>query len=236
MEINRAGVHWAIVFFCLLIPQGALAETRYVSDVLVVTVRSSAGENFETLETLKTNEAVQVLEDTGAYTRVTTPSGAEGWILSQYLTKETPKPVVITRLEREKARLEAQLKEIGASEGKLKAELAQIKGVHRETLSDIEGKYSRAQSEATETSQELASLKEKYNQLVEQSRDVVALIQERDGLRTANEGLTTEVEFLRQENERLSRTGGIRWFLAGAAVLFFGWLVGRASRKKKKYY
>jgi len=44
------------------------------------------------------------------------------------------------------------------------------------------------------------------------------------------------VGYLRQENERLSRTGMIRWFLAGAVVLLVGWMVGRVSRKKKKYY
>jgi len=26
----------------------------------------------------------------------------------------------------------------------------------------------------------------------------------------------------------------IRWFLAGAGVLFFGWILGKASRKKQR--
>ena len=236
MKIKRSGLWSAILLWCILAPHMASGETRYVSDVLVVTVRSQAGENFQMLETLKTNEPVEVLEDKGTYTRVTTPSGTEGWILTQYLSKETPKPIVIARLEKEKARLESRLKDLEASQATLKAELADLKGRHQETVGALESKFGQTQAQASQTAKDLATMTEKYNRLAEQSSDVVAVIQERDGLRAANSGLTTEVEYLRQETERLSRTGIIRWFLAGAAVLLVGWMVGRVSRKKKKYY
>ncbi len=39
----------------LLLPGLALAETRYISDQLVVTVRSSTGKNYKVLEKLRTD-------------------------------------------------------------------------------------------------------------------------------------------------------------------------------------
>jgi len=236
MKKQQAGLLPIFLLLTIFVPQPAQGETRYVSDILVVTVRSSAGENFDTLETLKTNEPVEVLGEQGMYTHVKTPSGTDGWILSQYLVKETPKPVIISRLEKEKRVLESRVKDLEAVESNLKEEVKSLKERYKSTVGDIEEKYTKATTDASQTSKELETVREKLNRLTEQSSDVVALAQERDGLRTANDGLTSEVEYLRRENERLGRTGMIRWFLAGGGVLLVGWMVGRVSRKKKKYY
>ena len=63
----------------------AMAETRYVSDLLVVTVRSAKGNSYETLETLITGTPVEILEEDNTYVKVLTPKGSEGYILKQYI-------------------------------------------------------------------------------------------------------------------------------------------------------
>jgi SH3 domain protein len=64
----------------------------------------------------------------------------------------------------------------------------------------------------------------------------VAITNERDLLKETNEKLAAEVQALTAENSDLLRTGALRWFLAGGGVLFLGWLIGKASRKKMSRY
>ena len=79
------------IFFlvsCLLILSGnAVAETRYVSDTLEITMRSGKGTSFGITRMLRSGTAVQVLavdKNTG-YTQVRTKNGKEGWVLSRFL-------------------------------------------------------------------------------------------------------------------------------------------------------
>jgi SH3 domain protein len=55
-------------------------------------------------------------------------------------------------------------------------------------------------------------------------------------LNKENKDLTIERDKLRTENDNLIEKRMIYWFLAGAGVFFFGWMSGKLSRKKKKYY
>ena len=49
-----------------------------------------------------------------------------------------------------------------------------------------------------------------------------------------NAQLTAEVQILRDENLSLKRSGVIKWLLAGGGVFFFGWIIGKISRKRKQ--
>jgi len=62
---------------------------------------------------------------------------------------------------------------------------------------------------------------------------VVEITDERDRLKKENVKLTSTVRELTEENTDLNRNQSVRWFLAGAGVLLFGWLIGRISRKKR---
>ena len=62
-----------------------IAETRYVSDRLDIQMRTGKGTKFRILRMLPSGTAVEVLETDTAngYTRVRTPGGVEGWVLSR---------------------------------------------------------------------------------------------------------------------------------------------------------
>ncbi len=81
----------------------------------------------------------------------------------------------------------------------------------------------------------IAGLKQEIDQLRAESKDVLALMNERDNLRALSGRLSTETEQLRKENSYLKRLEILWWFLAGAGVFFIGWITGRVSRKKKYY-
>ncbi len=209
----------------------AAAETRYVSDELVITLRQGKGNQYKILRTLKTGTPVEILEEDGQYLKGRTRAGDEGYIL---MTKETPKATVIARLEKDKARLEDQL----AQMEKKRAQLAsQLEGTRQSAASEVQVVKEEAgalKSGLAQTEKELQSIKRQYEDLKIKSESVLQLSDERDSLQDENTKITAEVLQLREENEKLLRTGMIQWFLAGGGVLFVGWVAGKLSRKKKR--
>lgn len=60
-------------------------------------------------------------------------------------------------------------------------------------------------------------------------------IADSERLQAENESLIAENKKLEEDLERIERKEMIHWFLAGASVLFIGWLIGRISRQKRYY-
>jgi SH3 domain protein len=211
----------------LFIPAIVAAETAYVSDQLVVTLRRGNSTEYKILKTLRTGTPMEVLERTEGdnYVKVRLENGEEGYVLGQYLTAETPKTIIISRLENQLGKIREQLAQAKA---KL-AESSQEEGA-------LTGSISELNRALANTKEELRAVTEKYNTLRKDSAEVVAITNERDLLKETNEKLAAEVQALTAENSDLLRTGAIRWFLAGGGVLFLGWLIGKASRKKMSRY
>ncbi len=65
--------------------------------------------------------------------------------------------------------------------------------------------------------------------------DAEKVLSERDRLLDENVRLRAEKEDLELELRQLERKELFYWFLAGAGVLFLGWLIGKASRQKRYY-
>ena len=76
-------------------------------------------------------------------------------------------------------------------------------------------------------------MSEKYNTLLAQSENVVEIAAERDQLLKRNKKLDADVTMLTRQNDKLSDSRMIKWFLAGGGVFFFGWIIGKISRKKR---
>lgn len=228
------------VLFLLLIPlalsvRPAIADTRYVSDELVVTMRSGMGTEYKILKYLKTGTQMEVLEEEGDYLKVRMGDGEEGWVLKQYITTDIPKASVISGLRHEIDRLKATVDELKDKRDSLQAELNAAGQSHSDEVRELEKAASASSEDASRTARELEKLKHKYETFLEESKDVVTLSEERNRLQEENDRLLGVEEHLTQENERLRRTGMIKWFLAGAGVFFVGWIVGKASRKKRLY-
>jgi SH3 domain protein len=231
------------VIFCvtgivliLLLAALAAAETRYVSDRLIVTLRQGPGSDYPVIKTLKTGEAMEVLEEGSEYLRVRESEGVEGYVQKQYITKDLPKELIVKGLEKELGRLKAKIVDLEKSKAALSVELEEARQGKQSVAQELQGTSSALQEALTRTEKELKTVTEEYADLRRQSENVVALAEDRDRLRTENEALGTEVATLRQENETMLRTGMIRWFLAGGGVFFVGWLAGKLSRKKNRVF
>jgi len=207
----------------LLIATAGFAETRYISDVLVVTVRSNTGNNYQTVDNLKTATPVEVLGEDQTYVKVRTPEGKVGYILRQYVTKELPKAVQIDRLEKETAALKEQLQQQQQSSAdKLANADANL------------AKIEELQKQLQVANDDLDKVKNEYDSLLQNSQNVVSLSTENEDLIEQNKQLNNELVVLREENRNFHRSNMIQWFLAGGGVFFGGWIIGKISRKKQR--
>jgi SH3 domain protein len=229
-----------MLLFVLLIPLSvsvgpAHADRRYVSDMLIITLRQGQGSEYKAIRTLKTGTPVEVLEEDGRYLRVRTQEGEEGWVAKQYISSELPKPLIIAGLKQETNRLGARIEELEKRHTLLLNQLKEAEQTHDAKAKELEKNAENYREEASRTTMELKRITEKYNTLLDQSKNVLELTSEHDRLQAENARLDTEMDRLKQENARLRRTGMLRWFLAGACVFLIGLIAGKVSRKKKYY-
>jgi SH3 domain protein len=227
---------FAYLLAFLMIPAIAAAETAYVSDQLVITLRRGRSTEHKILKTLKTGAKVEVLErdEDDQYVLIRAQSGEEGYVLSQYLTTETPKPIIISRLEKEIGKLKAELAQAKANQTETTKEIKTVQEEQALKESELKDKIEDLNRALEKTREELQMATLNYDTLVANSGKVVEITDERDRLLNQNKELIEKAQYLAAENTELKRNGVVRWFLAGAGVLFIGWLIGKASRKKQR--
>lgn len=214
-----------MLFISLLTLSQAYAETRYVSDTLVVTVRSHKGDQYQTLETLLTASPVEILEEDKSYVKVKTEKGTVGFIRKQYITKKLPKAIQIKRLQ-------AELEQV-------KQTLTQTRQASQQSLESADQQKQQIANLTTQlgqTSRELEKVTADYRQLLSDSENVLNLSSENEQLIEQNNQMNSELQVLREENQSFHRSNMIQWFLAGAGVFFGGWIIGKISRKKSRSY
>ncbi len=216
---------WMIVITALLLCAATVyaADTRYVSDQLVITLREGMGNRYRVIRTLKTDTPMEVLSDEGRYLYVQLRNGVKGYVLKQYVSKKTPKTVKIARLKDEVDVLRKQLQQHNKSKSALEQQWQQMK----QQLADKEQQLSAVNEELRQTKEQFARLQSK-------AQAVIQIDAERQHLKEELATVTDELEQLRNHSNILLKTAMIKWFLAGAGVLFVGWVAGKFSRRKKR--
>jgi len=211
----------------------AYADTRYVDDQLIITLRAGRSSDHKILKTLKTGAPVEVLEEDDKYLKVRISDGSVGYVLRQYISSELPKTLVIDRLEKEKSSLQKRIKDTEDAKNALQTKYNAIQNKYKEELSEITSQSSTVEQNLAQALKNERTLAEKYNILLAQSENVVEITAERDQLLETNKKLTAEVQNLQVVNDKISDSRMIKWFLAGGGVLLLGWIIGKISRKKR---
>ncbi len=212
-------------FLFLFVTTSLYAETRYVSDQLIVTVRSGKGNQYKILETLPTATPVTVLEVDKDYIKVVTAKGTEGYIRSQYLMKSLPKSVQIKQLK----------KEIASSQQQLEAQQQKFQACQDESAAQ-KNQLAELSAQLDQMRQSLEKKEKEYKTLLSSSENVLGLTTENQQLVEENNLQNSELLVLREENQNFHRSNMIQWFLAGAGVFLGGWIIGKISRKKQRRY
>ncbi|HEY9199888.1 MAG TPA: TIGR04211 family SH3 domain-containing protein [Gammaproteobacteria bacterium] len=188
----------------------ARAETRYVTDELEIDLRSGTSLQHRILRMVPSGTELEILEQDAAtgYTRVRAPSGAEGWILTRYLSTSPPARVRLADTEKKLAELEIQSRQRMA-------------------------KLSQSDQEFLKTMEELARVKDENMKFSKQLADIqrtassaLAIDAENKDLKNRLMQMEREQETLRQENVALHDRTGRDWFMIGAGVLILGIILG----------
>lgn len=200
-----------IVFLLILgYPVFGFAETSWVSDQFEITMRSGPSTENAIILMLTSGTALEVLEsDAGnGYAKVRTASGREGWVLSRYLMSQQPareRIVGLTEeLNRARARADSLSGQFEAVKQQQGADSAQIRGLQQDN----------------------AALASELEELKRISADVLAINTDNQDLRQRLSDAEIKMNMLEEENHVLRSRQNRDWFIAGAAVLVAGMIVG----------
>ena len=202
---------FALFLSALILPILVQAQDiQYVSDQLIITMRTGQGSQYQILKTLPSGTRLEIMEtneETG-YTRVRLADGTEGWVLSRFLTEE---PIAREKL----AAAQSKLQRLTDQNNALKEELANLKKSATELETERNTLLSQSESAKTEL--------ERLNQVAAQP---IQLDKQNRDLKQQNVSLEKELQLLQQENQVLKDRSQRDWFVAGAGVLLGGMLLG----------
>lgn len=203
-----------LLLLCLLgAVASAAAETRYVVDQLIITVRSGQSTQHQILKTVPSGTALELLETGESYSRVRTPDGTEGWVLNQYITATPTAKLQLAEAQRKLAKLEQ--------------ENAQLKS----ELKNVSGKEAVLSKEQKDLSRDNKKLNEELEHLRRVAAKPLKLENENQQLKKEFLELENAHELLRQENQMLSDSSDREWFLNGAGVIILGIIIGLVAPK-----
>ena len=196
----------------------AAAEVRYVTDDLNLAVRAGTSTRHKIVKMLPSGTQVEVLKTADGYSKIRTPRGIEGWMLTRHLMERPSARNRVktaeqqaTGLRVENQRLSSELQSLGAS--------SSANAEHNVTLAAREGELEQQLNAIRRTS--AGALK-----LAEQNRTFKReLIQKDKELQSLNQEIVT----LRERTDQ-------QWFLIGAIVvlvsIFLGHLLPRMRLRR----
>ncbi|NOZ37542.1 MAG: TIGR04211 family SH3 domain-containing protein [Gammaproteobacteria bacterium] len=211
-----------LIFIVLILisPLNQATEYQYVSDQLVITLRTGQGSAYQIIRTLPSGTRLEVLEmtDTG-YARVRTDNGAEGWIRSQYLSPEPIARLKLEATENKLNKLKAENTNLQEKTKKLRKQRHELENKNKDLLSRVKTAESQ------------------LSRLGEVAAKPLLLDKENRKLQQQNISLEKRLQMMAQENQVLKDRSQREWFIAGAIVLlggiFLGLLLPKIRWKKK---
>lgn len=185
-------------------------ETRYISDKLLVPVRSGAGGEYRILHRgLPSGTAIThfTTSEDGVWAEIETRGGTRGWVRAQYLQSEPPAALLLKDMEDKLAAVEADRDKIRAS------------------LSATASEAYEAGDAAESLRQELAQSQAELTEIKRVSGAALELDAQNRALAEELESQRSETELLRLENVRLQERISNSQILDGAIAVLLGVII-----------
>ena len=253
MLISRKRTLYTALFITALlviaVDLPAMADTRYVSDKLIISMREGRSPGSPAVAFLIAGTPVEVLEEAEEHLLVKIANGQQGWVRSKYILKQRPKTMIIKELEAKIVDLENQIESMDAQAGTSSADNTDIRNIYELKLKNLEAALENekqfsdaARTELKEIKSDNKKLQAERDKLAEQNANLSkqgngsdALKKELKRLKQANQALSSELD-QRQTIENSSMlTSAIKWFLTGGGVLLLGLILGRSVTRKNPY-
>lgn len=200
-----------IALLCALFAtSAAFAAPAWVSDQFEITLRSGPSTSNAIQLMIDSGLRLEVLErdaDSG-YSRVRTPGGTEGWVLTRYLMSE---PSAREQLQT----LTSQLTSATTRGSSLDAQMKAVKG-----------EYDSANRQIAKLEREKAAVEKELADIKRTAANVLAINSQNQSLMDQLAAAQIKADTLEQENRSLSGQTTRYWFMAGALVLLIGIILG----------
>jgi SH3 domain protein len=201
-----------IGILAILIQPSVRAETRYITDVFEVTLRSGTSTQNSIVRMLKSGEAVTILDANldGNYSFVETRNETQGYVLNRYLINEPVAKEQLSSLQNQYNLQNSELDSLKQSFGTTENSLQQ---------SDADNMALKAALGASEN--ELARVRnaaERTLLIIEENKQLDSIVK---NLRSDNKQLT-------KENIELKDQKNMDYFIRGATVSLIAFLIGIA--------
>ena len=201
---------YALLFLITLIPSVVLAENAYVTDEFEVTMRSGPSTQNAILRMLPSGTTVEVVEadeETG-YTTIKTASGIEGYVLSRFLMNQPAARDQLAGMRQQVSNLRQRNQELAAREKKATASRDELRQERDSLLKGNENKDT-----------ELANIRRV-------SANAIDINSQNQELQTTLQTMNHRLQAQTSEIQELKDGRNRDWFMAGAAVLIGGILLG----------
>lgn len=205
-----SAILFLFMFYLGVANESLFADTRYVSDRLIISVRAGQTNSSDILGHIKSDSPVEVLEKEGQYFKIKAENGLEGWVNAKYITSEKPKAMIIKDLRAE--------------------------------INHFQEKIETFENQTVDASNQFSSTKQNYEQKIKKFEHTLQTHQqmasnrekEMERLKKENVKLKSEVSHLKKSNKGPIKSKSLQWFIVGAGVLLFGFMIGRSARKEKR--
>jgi SH3 domain protein len=192
------------------------AETRYVTDLLKLPLRTGPSTEYKILDLVKSGQQLEVVEPGKDWSQVRLPNGKEGYVLNRYLVGQPTSAVQLAKLQSQYTSLRQQATALIEENNRFKEENKKFKSslnTNETALSKLETDYKELKAGAAE----FLSLKKKY-------REVSTQLAEQ----------TERANTLDKELSGLEMNQYIKWFLAGSGVLLVGFIIGFSAKRGRR--
>lgn len=202
--------HIGALLLLSLVCVSAAAQTRYVTDELEITMRSGESTRNSIVRMLKSGTALEVLAENAetGYTKVRTPAGTEGYVLTRFLVRQPVARQVLPQVQQQLTTLRERQRVSGEQSAELKGENRSLSGERDRLKRDL----AKAENELREIRSKAAA--------------VLQIDEQNSSLRARVNTLQAEVEALSQTNADLRGRRSMEWFIAGASVVLLGVILG----------
>ena len=199
-----------VLFLLVAAPALRAAEVKYVTDVFEITMRSGTSTSNIIVRLLASGEAVTVLENdlTSQYSLVETEDGKQGYVLTRFLEDSPAAREILQELrvkfDQQQLRLDEQ-----------QAEITQLKQSLQQEQTD---------SQTLKTT--LRASEQELSEVRGAAQNTLSILEQNKRLQTVVDQLREEKTVLSDTNAELSDSTQIDWFVRGAAVSLFAFIIG----------